>query len=811
MKLTCNILFYIFWLFVPPFCLASLEELQVLYDRKVDFIIQDYNKNFNQIPTWMHTFNTVNGTWSDVDYTSGCSARRANWPAQQHFVRILTMASQLCSNIESTSDNSLLPQISKAMDYWFDNNYEPDTCLDEGGLSNSTCQCGTPGFWNTNWFGQMILMPKLISNACLLLKTHLTTTQLGNCTHVIQRVYNRIDTFVLGIGPMTGANMLDSASSVLNLGLLTNNETIVRDALEHFYNQTIITKEVGVDGVKVDGSYLQHGSQLYTGNYGKDFINSVVVAYIQTSNTSFAPPLDSQRSFLTLINGTEWMVITNNYRSTRYNATISDLFWQYSVIGRMVSFPVSDKQASGGVALNLTRIEQATASWSNATIIHDITQRLSDAMNQSFGQGNLTGTRSFFTSDYLVHRSAKYVTTLKSFSQRTSNSECNNDQNPFGFHLSDGSLFTYIDGDEYQDVFAAWDWNLVPGTTVDYGATPLGCNITQYFGNTTFVGSVTPHHELHRAQNGGGMAVMDYIHPMTGHLKWQKTFYFFPGFYAVQIDPVYTVQNTTSHIITTLDQSNLKGDVYMNGRLLTKEETQAHYPFEMVLSSSKEDKCTGNDAHIWHNRVLYTIVAPQKEDGTMTLKVSTASHDNNSWSSIGISNGSATQPIFTATIEHSQLAMDTNHYTGLSYIAQLNTESKVEENTKSLIQFIRQDDDIKGKVRGAYHTRDKSLALAFWTAGVFISPWGLTVKTDKPILSFFTVKGKEKKCCKSYILTASDPTQSLTNVTITVAKQRGFDNNNSIKRHSSSRRLVIQLPQGENAGSSVSVTVVFFN
>lgn len=29
-----------------------------------------------------------NGTWSDVDYTSGCLARRANWPAQDHFHRI---------------------------------------------------------------------------------------------------------------------------------------------------------------------------------------------------------------------------------------------------------------------------------------------------------------------------------------------------------------------------------------------------------------------------------------------------------------------------------------------------------------------------------------------------------------------------------------------------------------------------------------------------------------------------------------------------------------------------------------------------
>lgn len=36
----------------------------------------------------MSNYSAVTGTWMDVDYTSGCTARRANWPAQQHFNRI---------------------------------------------------------------------------------------------------------------------------------------------------------------------------------------------------------------------------------------------------------------------------------------------------------------------------------------------------------------------------------------------------------------------------------------------------------------------------------------------------------------------------------------------------------------------------------------------------------------------------------------------------------------------------------------------------------------------------------------------------
>jgi len=28
------------------------------------------------------------GKWPDVDYTTGCDARRANWPAQIHWTRL---------------------------------------------------------------------------------------------------------------------------------------------------------------------------------------------------------------------------------------------------------------------------------------------------------------------------------------------------------------------------------------------------------------------------------------------------------------------------------------------------------------------------------------------------------------------------------------------------------------------------------------------------------------------------------------------------------------------------------------------------
>lgn len=51
------------------------------------------------------------------------------------------------------NSSDLRAAITLAMDFWFENDFTNPSCIDSGGLA--ACPCGTPGFWNPNWFSNV--------------------------------------------------------------------------------------------------------------------------------------------------------------------------------------------------------------------------------------------------------------------------------------------------------------------------------------------------------------------------------------------------------------------------------------------------------------------------------------------------------------------------------------------------------------------------------------------------------------------------------------------------------------------------------
>jgi hypothetical protein len=59
------------------------------------------------------------------------------------------------SDAEWRDNAGLYQAISRAIDWWFARDFTNYDCLDNGNVDGSTCTCGTPGLWNTNWFSNV--------------------------------------------------------------------------------------------------------------------------------------------------------------------------------------------------------------------------------------------------------------------------------------------------------------------------------------------------------------------------------------------------------------------------------------------------------------------------------------------------------------------------------------------------------------------------------------------------------------------------------------------------------------------------------
>lgn len=661
-------------------------------------------------------------------------------------------------------DATIRSSITRAMGYWFANDFTVPACLDSGGTA--ACPCGTPGLWNTNWYSNIIGTPELVSMSCLLLNDTLSADELAHCVTITGRAYGTFTHKINGVGTLTGANALDVAKIGIDLALLTLNLTIITDAYQRVHNELQIATGAGADGVRPDGSFGQHGGLLYNGNYGKDYTNDIVDLEVEAGGTQFQATPASQTALATLFDGDRWMI----YR----NVLTGVLHWDFSVLGRFISFPTADfTQATGSILLNLTKIDELGQQW-GADTLRDFATTLA-RKSSSANAGQLEGNRMFWNNDYMVHRGANYVTTVKMYSVRSRNSECTNLANPFGFHLSDGALRTYLQGNEYEDIAAAMDWNLVPGITVDYGATPLNCGQTQFTGIEKFVGGVS--------DETLGVAAMRYSNPLTHSLQWQKAWFFLED--DVQLVMVANISSASdASVVSVLDQRLHAGEVVLDSAN------------KLSAPAFAKDRLRGART-LWHGGVGYGLPAPA--DGfALSLQVGPKTGN---WSAIGTS----TQPpstvdLFAASLVHENATAPLVYtiFPGTGFAAFRRKHARA----SALVQVLRND----ARVSAVLDARGSSVMAVFWGADggsvdlVPRSPVTFTISANgTAALMFDWVSGK---------LTVSDPTQTLSAVAVTL-RIGGSGGRRMAQRLGGglSGTLVFALPSGGLAGSSVSENV----
>ncbi|EKM83850.1 hypothetical protein AGABI1DRAFT_31645 [Agaricus bisporus var. burnettii JB137-S8] len=736
---------------------AIQEEIEMLRTQVIDIIIGPLGQA-SAIPAWfVLTSLGPDGKWpdSEVDYTTGCPARRANWPAQTHWQRILVMAAAWHGGLQGgenfVGDENLRKKTLLAIDYWFGRDLTNLECMINGGTPSCPCDDPDNTLWNTNWFSNVILIPNLVGSSCILLNETLTAAQLDHCTKITNRSYDLFLRPFNEVNFLTGANVLDVAKIGIDGALLNPNITQITDAYRRIHEEVVIQPAIKADGIRPDGSFGQHGGVLYNGNYGNT--NDIVAFEIEAAETRFAANSESRSALALLFEGDHWMIFRNTITGV--------LHWDFSALGRFISFPVIDAQATGSIKLNLTQIEVLGRLWDQPALVQFAESLSEHDMNANAGQ--LIGNRMFYNNDYMVHRGPNYVTTVKMYSTRTKYGECLNSQNILGFHLSDGAVYTYLKGNEYEDIAVAWDWNLIPGITTDYEATKLTCS-SGVTGIEDFVGGVS--------NDDTGIAVMRYTNPLTGDLNWQKAWFFLEG--DVQHTMISNITSTSdSPVFSVLDQRLHDDAIFMDDG----------EPFR-----ANDGPTPLSSATLWHGGVGYDLSGLGDDD---ILHVEVGPKSGN-WSAIGTSTEPpSTFDLFAAWIEHGTPASSISYSTfpGTSFTGFMGKQAKLR------LQSVVND----GSVGAIYDEEHQTVMVVFWEedgGSVTIRPPRLapiTISADGNIALIYRFSD-----AAVYV---SDPSQTLTEVQVNLQLGTGWKP--PLWGFHRSKDFSIFLPTGGLAGSSV--------
>jgi len=433
-----------------------------------------------------------NGSWTDINYSEVPSG---NWSPWDHFRRLTVMAKAYRTPGQALYGD---PQLRVAI---------------ESALSFVPSFYGPVTLPLGNWWFWTIGAPLDLGPTLVLMRGDINATVYNDCVRTLSIHIGSSPTKRGLIGPVpTGENLVWSAYTHLCLALLTDDSVMlgeVRDAM------SAVCATTDGDGIQADGSFHQHGPQLYTGGYGGSFANDVAQYALLTRATEFALPPAALASFAAyLTDGVIWSLYGN--------------YFDVSVVGREVA-RVSTTGYNGIAALvqasqiessRQNDIRKATAqmlqSW-QWTLPVELAALAVAAESAPVSPAWPSGHQHYFTSDYTVHRRPGWFASVKMFSSRTKSGESTNDENLLGSRQSDGRFYLVVDGDEYfgRDIWPALDWTRLPGTTVEQKADTA--NATYGFGTRAFVGGT--------GDGSDGVSAMDYA-PLNSSLTAKKAWFF---------------------------------------------------------------------------------------------------------------------------------------------------------------------------------------------------------------------------------------------------------------------------------------------
>ncbi|MBE6286987.1 MAG: DUF1573 domain-containing protein [Mediterranea massiliensis] len=625
--------------------------------------VEQVDKNATSLMKLM----TPEGTWPQIDYK--CFFR-TNWEPADHLNRIKRMA-MAYTNPESTlyGNQVLFRAIDKALRAW--NEYSPTSY---------------------NWWYNEISAPKVMADILALLQAGYekpADSVLEGLMEMMKKSDPR---------KWTGANKQDIAMHHMIRGCVIKDDSVVSTNVSEFFEPIKITD---FEGIREDLSYQQHNNQLYIGGYGTVFVNNISLMAPLFTGTKFALSPEQVKLFSDFVRGTYLNVFRSRYMD-------------FGVCGRSVSRVKT--LDLGDYAQLFKKMKELDPE--NAKEYDDAAKRFA-TKNATIGR--YPRNKMYYTSDYMLHNRPRYDFSVRAVSLRTCRSESGNGENLWGTYLSEGATNIRVNGDEYVDIFAVWEWDKIPGTTTPAGEVE-NHNDWGVAGVAEFVGGVSD----------GMFGVMTYGMNDYG-MKANKSWFMFDN-EVMCLGAGIEAAGTNSEINTSVNQCHLQGDVYLIG----VDGTAGKMNPQSLVNQSYQ-------GWVWHNKVGYYF--PE----ATPLQVRNTNQTGR-WSKVNFnqSGDEVTMPIFNMWIGHGSKPQQASYaYLVLPGIA---SPASLKVYDVKQIQLLSNN----AQLQAVGHAKLDMLQAVFYAPGEV--KWGnATLKAGKPCV----VMVKNLSSENPEILVA-DPTQKET-------------------------------------------------
>lgn len=686
----------------------SAQWIHVIHQRALQFLLPDTSISKQELASASKHAKALqaDGSWADIDYNS---KQRSLWPTAGHIQRILTMARGYHLSRESGKpDAALLASIHSALDNWI--------------VTDRKCP---------NWWWNEIGAPQTLGYIMLVLGPDADPAQKASVIEIMKRS---------NWSKWTGQNLVWGTGIQIHRGLLEQNAKVIRDAYDRTY-QEIRVAPLAEEGIMPDASFHQHGKQLYSGGYGLGFTNDIGRLIYCSWNTPAQISAEKLNVYLGyLLDGQRWMIYRNIFDYSAVGRELtrkgkSAFPYQFTASNQDKNEPI--RMLSSGIH-TITPLLAGLKDISRQKELVDFAAVLRHAPNAT----PIVGNKHFWCSDYMVHRTAESMFSIRMFSTRTQNTEEVNSENRKGHHLADGATYIYRTGQEYRDIFPTWNWDKIPGTTAeqsDKGNDPNSVlpNGHHVKGKTSFVGGVSDGHI--------GLAAMDL---QRGNLTARKT-------WACVDDIVVCIGAAIScesprEVMTTINQSLHHGEV------------------QRTVHDS-------GSTYVWHDNIGY-IIAPGQKVALMTAE------RTGKWSDIGVSPlPPISNTLFTLGIQHEAGPKNAAY----QYVVLPNiTREDFARRAESLDVKVVQNDS----AAQAIHV-GQNLLITFWQAGE-VTDGDLHVRVDQPCLLLVRNKPRTANGGESFAVSASNPNNQALAVNV------------NIRSATCTQSLRFNLPGGPLAGST---------